>query len=317
MASKAFIAIENSDNSVDFTRCRHDGFDLGSLLIEHYSSASKLKELIALGEIWTLEKDIYPDESKEHLITGKNGITDLNRRQKDVSLFTYRDIDRTNKKIPLFDPFISGRSFFDPDIIKWDQCKPIHFENSLYFREQLNCDYTYLYDKRNIWWVCFNKKWQKLEDHLERERLLEWPKLEDHLERERLLEWFITEFKTFSELDAHEYIKRQFFDFALKHIDLKDAKDYLESFPYSKCKHFETLDLLMVFVKETVIKGYEESVEYYRGKKHNLFEIAKELLEEIETKSNEDLIDSFRFSGFEIIGNKEIPSSGFLVFKLD
>lgn len=60
MATRSTIAILNSDDgSVDAIYCHWDGYvegGVGQMLFEHYNTAEKVKELIALGDISSLEE---------------------------------------------------------------------------------------------------------------------------------------------------------------------------------------------------------------------------------------------------------------------
>lgn len=269
MSSWATIAIENEDKSVDFTKCRHDGFRLGQLLLEYYSSRSKINDLILKGEIWSLEKNIDPDESKEHLLTGEGGLMDFSKRQKDVTLFTYRDWDRNRKDFnPLWTP-------------TWEECRPGYCANSLLFRNDFKCGFTYLYDMHNIWWIADETK--------------KWTKLEDYLYKKELLEWFIEEFKTLPELDVDIPVKEAFFEYVFSGTDLEYVRGYLYSFPYAICEYFDTLEDLKTFVADTFKEKYSRYLKDNKG-----------------PISLKDIILILEDEDCLIVGNLEYPESGFL-----
>jgi len=60
MATRSTIGIRNSDNSIDMVYCHWDGYfeGVGLTLKENYNSEDKVRELLSLGSISSLGKDI-------------------------------------------------------------------------------------------------------------------------------------------------------------------------------------------------------------------------------------------------------------------
>ena len=60
MATRSTIALEHSDGTVQSVYCHFDGYlsHNGNILQEHYSDPAKLQELIALGSMSSLAKEI-------------------------------------------------------------------------------------------------------------------------------------------------------------------------------------------------------------------------------------------------------------------
>lgn len=54
----------------------------GKLLLEHYKDPERVDKLLALGDIWCVSKELYPNPTKQH---------DLYQRQKDVVYAYGRD----------------------------------------------------------------------------------------------------------------------------------------------------------------------------------------------------------------------------------
>jgi len=60
MATRSFIGIRNSDDSVDYIYCHFDGYPShnGAILTEYYNTLDKVKELLALGDLSILAPEI-------------------------------------------------------------------------------------------------------------------------------------------------------------------------------------------------------------------------------------------------------------------
>jgi hypothetical protein len=65
MATRSMIAIEDEDGTITSIYCHWDGYieNNGVLLLENYQDREKVKQLIALGDISALDKNIEGDES--------------------------------------------------------------------------------------------------------------------------------------------------------------------------------------------------------------------------------------------------------------
>jgi len=60
MATRSYIGVRNSDDTVDYIYCHYDGYPdhNGRILTEHYTSLDKVKELLALGDLSILGPEI-------------------------------------------------------------------------------------------------------------------------------------------------------------------------------------------------------------------------------------------------------------------
>ena len=60
MATRSHIGILNQDGTVDYIYCHFDGYleHNGSILNEHYTTEGQVRELIGLGDISSLGKEI-------------------------------------------------------------------------------------------------------------------------------------------------------------------------------------------------------------------------------------------------------------------
>jgi len=102
MATRSRIGIENEDGTVSSIYCHWDGYPTGNgrMLVEYYSDREKVKELIALGSISSLCKNIAPSEPMEHLIGVRmlkefkvlpKSVHTFDTPQKDVTVAYHRD----------------------------------------------------------------------------------------------------------------------------------------------------------------------------------------------------------------------------------
>jgi hypothetical protein len=64
MGTRSRIAIKNPDNTYTSVYCHWDGYPegVGSTLVKHYNTEVKVKELLALGDLSCLEKNLNPTE---------------------------------------------------------------------------------------------------------------------------------------------------------------------------------------------------------------------------------------------------------------
>lgn len=60
MATRSYIGIRNSNDTVDYIYCHYDGYPShnGRILTEHYTTLDKVKELLALGDLSILGPEI-------------------------------------------------------------------------------------------------------------------------------------------------------------------------------------------------------------------------------------------------------------------
>jgi hypothetical protein len=84
MATRSTIAIQNVDGSVTGIYCHWDGgfWWNGKVLRDEYTTEEKVRELISLGHLSSLGKDIHPNPDEPH---------SFDKSQKDVCVFYRRD----------------------------------------------------------------------------------------------------------------------------------------------------------------------------------------------------------------------------------
>lgn len=68
MSTNSYIAIKNDDKTIDYIYCHWDGYieNNGVLLQLYYNNKDRIRKLINLGSISSLEKKLNPDKTKPH-----------------------------------------------------------------------------------------------------------------------------------------------------------------------------------------------------------------------------------------------------------
>jgi hypothetical protein len=84
MATRSFIIVANPKGDFTGTYCHWDGYPShnGRVLLEHYSSKGKARELINLGSLSSLGKRAKPINPEAH---------SFNRKEKDTTVAYHRD----------------------------------------------------------------------------------------------------------------------------------------------------------------------------------------------------------------------------------
>ena len=107
MSTRSIIGILNSDGTATYVFCHWDGYPAhhAPLLLEHYNTEDRVRQLLAQGQIEVLDKYISPEEVIGELEPAHKGLdvynvdgwkhTDLTRA-KDVCSFILRDCDITH-----------------------------------------------------------------------------------------------------------------------------------------------------------------------------------------------------------------------------
>ena len=122
MSTRSFICKEQPDGSYYGIYCHSDGYLTynGAMLLDHYSDAKKVDELLSFGNLSILREKVHPDPTREHSF-------DYDKRQCDVCVFYGRDRgeDETEARI------------LTPETI----------QNSW-------CEYLYVYGQDGVWRYC-------------------------------------------------------------------------------------------------------------------------------------------------------------------
>ena len=84
MGTRSTIALEFADGTVGQVYCHWDGYlsHNGKILLENYQDPFKLRDLIDLGDLSSLRKEINPEPFREH---------NFDKSQEDVCVFYGRD----------------------------------------------------------------------------------------------------------------------------------------------------------------------------------------------------------------------------------
>lgn len=80
MGTHCYIAEEKDNDMYRSIYCHLDGYpeEVGKLLVKYYDTTEKLRELLALGDVYCLQKKLNPDPSALHSLTSPmpSGSTD-------------------------------------------------------------------------------------------------------------------------------------------------------------------------------------------------------------------------------------------------
>jgi hypothetical protein len=77
MATRSRIAIENEDGTVSSIYCHWDGYpsNNGRILVDHYKDREKVKALIALGSISSLDEEVSSADVSHSFVNPASGVT--------------------------------------------------------------------------------------------------------------------------------------------------------------------------------------------------------------------------------------------------
>lgn len=129
MSTRSHISIMNDDGSIELIYCHWDGYPegVGQCLVDYYNTEEKARELIALGDISSLERRIAPFASETHTFENP---------ANDVTVAYHRD---------------RGES--------WEDMQPRKFENlfeALKYYEESWAEYWYIF-RNGSWHLAFQK----------------------------------------------------------------------------------------------------------------------------------------------------------------
>lgn len=100
MSTRSNIGILNPDGTVDAVFCHWDGYPngVGVILRDYYTSEEKVRKLISVGAIDTLDENIDPDPSQPHCIYSmQEGVCAFYCRDSeehhDLEIFHFNSID--------------------------------------------------------------------------------------------------------------------------------------------------------------------------------------------------------------------------------
>jgi hypothetical protein len=91
MGTRSTIAIQNADNTVTGIYCHWDGYveHNGKILNENYTTESKVRELIALGDLSILGKTVGSRQNFDAPVEGTCVAYGRDRNESDVSAATF------------------------------------------------------------------------------------------------------------------------------------------------------------------------------------------------------------------------------------
>lgn len=138
MSTRSRIAKENPDHTYISIYCHYDGYPehVGKLLKEYYKDEKKVSELISLGDLSCLEKEINPDPTKKH---------NFDSPQPAVCLYYHRDRGE-----------------------EWEEVKPVEsktLDDLRVLGEDTWAEYIYVYTLDHEWKLLKDVRAHELRDY--------------------------------------------------------------------------------------------------------------------------------------------------------
>ncbi len=148
MSTRSTISIMDKNGQVKSIYCHSDGYLSynGIILFNYYQNAQKVKELIDLGDLSSLEKEIHPNPNQIH---------DFDKRQDGVCCFYGRDRGEKGTQASEFNNIVElKKDFFE--------------EYNYIFKEKNNT--WYLINTNNLKLVRLSSQLKKELHHISSER---------------------------------------------------------------------------------------------------------------------------------------------------
>lgn len=134
MSTRSHICMRKKDGSYEVVYCHWDGYPSynGAMLVKNYKSKKKVQQLIDLGFLSILDKEVNPPKGKEH---------SFSKPCKNVCVFYGRDRadEKTGKQV--FSTLDEFKAFLDDS---W-------------------CEYIYIFDESARKWECYTIGWEPIE----------------------------------------------------------------------------------------------------------------------------------------------------------
>lgn len=85
MGTHCYIAEEKDNDMYRSIYCHLDGYpeEVGKLLVKYYDTTEKLRELLALGDVYCLQKKLNPDPSALHCFGALKLLEEAQRGNED------------------------------------------------------------------------------------------------------------------------------------------------------------------------------------------------------------------------------------------
>jgi hypothetical protein len=120
MATRSLIGIKNSDTSVFYIYCHWDGYPShhGPILMNHYNNKQIVYELMDLGDLSSLQKNLYCEDNNHSWENPAEGVCvayGRDRGETDVDYKMVNDVKEYLQKGAGVDHLY----LFDPTINKW------------------------------------------------------------------------------------------------------------------------------------------------------------------------------------------------------
>lgn len=106
MSTRSAIGIKNEKGQIKAVYCHNDGYPEhnGRILVSHYNTIEKVKELLALGDLSSLGERVNPNKYEEHSFDNRvRDITVAYHRDRGEGLIKAKTFNNVGEVIAYFD----------------------------------------------------------------------------------------------------------------------------------------------------------------------------------------------------------------------
>ena len=105
MATRSAIGIKNEKGEIKAVYCHWDGYPEhnGKILVDYYNTVEKVEELLALGDLSSLDERVKPNENEAHTFDNRaDGVTVAYHRDRGEELNAARTFKNIDEVIEYF-----------------------------------------------------------------------------------------------------------------------------------------------------------------------------------------------------------------------
>ncbi len=140
MSTRSHIGIRNEDGSLDVIYCHWDGYlsHNGKLLFHHYQNPEKVRELVSLGDISSLNIHVKPTESTHSYATPQKDVVvayGRDRHEDGVDTRHFESMDAYLATLKEESVFIEFVYLYDVVERKWEWMNTYNGVNRAYLKE--------------------------------------------------------------------------------------------------------------------------------------------------------------------------------------
>ena len=122
MATRSLIGIKNQDNSITYIYCHWDGYPShnGSILLNHYNNKKIVYELMDLGDLSSLQKNLYAEDNSHSWANPTPGVCVAYGRDRGETGVDYKMVNDVKEYLQAGESVFADHLYlFDTDDNKW------------------------------------------------------------------------------------------------------------------------------------------------------------------------------------------------------